>query len=61
MWQRHLKKRELVVVVVVVACTANTGFALLEAAAAMLEEWLSQQLKLSWNLVRESQCFYWLG
>jgi len=34
MWQRHLKKCELIVVVVV-ACTANAVFALLEAAAAI--------------------------
>jgi len=36
MWQRHLKKCELiVVVVVVVAYTANAVFALLEATAAI--------------------------
>jgi len=35
MWQRHLKKCELIVVVVVVAYTANVVFALLEATAAI--------------------------
>ena len=53
MWRRHLKRCELIVVVVV-ACAADAVFALLEAAAAMLGEWLSQQLELSWNLAGES-------
>jgi len=35
MWQRHLKKCELIVVVVVVVYTANAVFALLEAAAVI--------------------------